>query len=77
MQGVIAVTDSEISVHLRAILIQMSASGMAKGYDSLADAIEKSDMWDFLFNMAEALACLHAFSVRDTKLIHKLMQRNL
>jgi len=75
MQGVITVTNREINRHLNSVLIQLKASGIAKDFDSLADAIDKLDMWDFLFNQAEVVACLHAFSVRDQQLINKLTQR--
>jgi len=67
----ITVTDQQINRHLRGILIQLGASGIAKDYDSLAAAIEKLGMWDFLFNQAEVIACLHAFDVLNRKLLNR------
>jgi len=58
----ITVTDQQINRSLRGILIQLGASGIAKNYDSLSDAIEKLDLWDFLYNEAEVVACLHEWN---------------
>jgi len=58
----ITVTDQQIRSSLRGILMQLSASGIAKDFDSLSDAIEKLDMWDFLFNEAEVIASLHEWN---------------
>ena len=68
----VTVTDQQVHVHLRAMLTQLSTSGIADNYDSLAHAIHKMDMWDFLFNQASVTAHLHAFHPRDSNIIHKL-----
>lgn len=67
----ITVTDTQINRHLGGVLIQLGASGIAKDYDSLADAIEKLDLWDFLFNQAEVIACLHAFDVLNRQILNR------
>jgi len=72
--GDIVVSDKEVSIHLRAIILQLGASDITKDYDSLADALLKMGMWDFLFNQARVVAHLQAFSTRDRFLINELMQ---
>jgi len=71
----IEVTHKQVNMSLRGILLQLGASGLAVGYDSLADAIDKNNMWDFLFNQAKVTASLHAFSTRDNGIIHRLIHR--
>ena len=75
MQGVITITSSQVHRALSGIVTQLEASDITKNYDSLADALEKLDMWDFLLNQAEVIASLHAFSTRDTDIINKLTHR--
>jgi hypothetical protein len=69
----VTVTKQQIHVHLYAMLTQLSASGIANNFDSVADALEKLDMWDFLFNQASVTAHLHAFGTRDANTIRDLI----
>ena len=71
----IEVTHKQVNVALRGILLQLSITGLSKGYNSLADAIEKNNMWDFLFNQAEVTTYLHGFHLRDSNIIRKLIHR--
>lgn len=64
----ITVTNQQINRSLQGILTQLGASGIDNNFDSLADSIEKLDMWDFLFNEAEVIACLHAWNTFNMKL---------
>lgn len=69
----VTVTDQQVHMHLQAILRQLAASGIADNYHSLADAIDQLDMWEFLFNQANVVAHLHAFSTRDSNIIRRLI----
>jgi len=71
----IEVTHREVNTALKGILLQLSITDLADGYASLADAIEQNNMWDFLFNQANVIACLHAFSTRDNKIIREYVHR--
>jgi len=68
--GDVIATDEQVQISRNAILTQLGASGIAKDYDSLADALDKMDMWDFVENQAKATAQLHAFAVRDSAIIN-------
>lgn len=69
-------TSSQINRALRASLTQVRATGLADNYNSLAEALHELNMWDFMFNQAEVIAQLHAFSNRDNKVIMTLTHGN-
>lgn len=69
----ITVNDSTRQVALRAILRQLEATGIADNFDSLSDALEQLNMWDFVHNQAEVIASLQTFATRDTNIIRKLV----
>lgn len=68
----VVATEEQVNTARTAILRQLSASGIADGYHSVAHALEELNMWDFINNQANVIAALHAFSVRDNAIIHKL-----
>lgn len=70
--GDVIATDKQVNMCLQAILRQLGASGIAKGYGSLAEALDALDMWDFVNNQARVTAQYQAFSARDTAIINKL-----
>jgi len=72
--GDVIATDEQVQICRHAILTQLGASGIAEGFDSLADALDQLDMWGFVENQARVQAQLHAFSVRDNAIIHKLTE---
>lgn len=65
-------TPQQVQTALCGILRQLSASGFARDHDSVAHALQDLDMWDFIFNQAQVVAQMTAFSVRDNNIIHKL-----
>ena len=65
-------TRQQVQTALNGILLQLSTTGIADGYESLADALHEKDMWDFIMNQANVIASLHAFSIRDNNIINKL-----
>ncbi len=72
MAGDVIATDEQVEIARRGILMHLGASGIADSFDSLSDALDKMGMWDFVENQARVVAQLHAFSVRDNAIIHKL-----
>jgi len=52
----------------------LGASGIARGFESFAEALTELDMWDFVENQAKVQAQLHAFSVRDNAIIQELTE---
>ena len=71
----VTVTSTQVHTALRGMLTQLSTSGIADNYNSLADALEQLDMWEFLFNQANVTAHLHAFNTRDSSIIQRLIHR--
>ena len=69
--GDVIATDTQVNTARSAVLTQLGASGIAKGFDSLSHAIRELDLWDFVENQAHVIAQLHAFSVRDNAIIHE------
>ena len=65
-------TPQQVQTALTGILTQLSVSGIARDYDSLAEALHELNMWEFVINQAEVVAHLHAFSCRDNAIINKL-----
>jgi len=65
-------TPTQVQTALNGIITQLSSSGIADGYDSVAHALEAMNMWDFIFNQAHVVAQMTAFSVRDNAIINKL-----
>ena len=68
----VVATKEQVNTALKGILMQLETTGIAEGYDSVTHALHEKDMWDFIMNQAEVIASLHAFSVRDNAMIHKL-----
>jgi len=69
----ITVTPTQRHTALRGILTQLRTTGIADNFDSLSHALWELNMWDFVWNEAEVIASLHAFSVRDSNIIRKLV----
>ena len=65
-------TKQQVQTALNGIMMQLETTGIAEGYDSMADALHSLGMWDFIMNQANVIASLHAFSVRDNNIIQKL-----
>lgn len=70
--GDVIATEQQVHLARMAVLSQLGASGIADGYDSLADALNKMNMWDFVNNQAQVTAQHVAFAARDTAIINKL-----
>ena len=70
--GDVIATDEQVAMARNGILTQLGGSGIAKGFDSLADALDQLDMWEFVENQARVIAQLHAFSARDNAILNKL-----
>jgi len=70
--GDVIATDEQVQMARNGILTQLGGTGIADGFDSLADALDKLGMWDFVENEARVIAQLHAFSTRDNAIINKL-----
>ena len=70
--GDVIATPQQVQLSLQAILSQLGASGIADGYDSLSDALDKLNMWDFVNNQAQVTAQYIAFAARDSAIINKL-----
>ena len=70
--GDVIATEQQVQLARASILSQLGASGIADGFDSLADALDKMNMWDFVENQARVTAQHVAFAVRDTAIINKL-----
>ena len=70
--GDVIATDEQVKMARSAILTQLAASDIAKDYESLADALDKMNMWDFIENQARVSAQYQAFTVRDNAIINKL-----
>ena len=70
--GDVIANDEQFQTCLKGIMTQLGSSGIAKNYNSISEALEDLDMWDFVYNQARVTAQLHAFSARDNKIINKL-----
>ena len=70
--GDVIAAETQIDLIRYGILMHLKASGIAKNYDSLADALDKLGMWDFVNNQAKVIAQLHAFAARDNAIINQL-----
>ena len=70
--GDVIATDEAVQIARRGVLMHLGATGIANGFESLADALDQLDMWDFVENQARVVAQLHAFSTRDNAIIHEL-----
>lgn len=70
--GDVIATDKQVALARQSIMMQLGATGIANGFDSLADALDKLDMWDFIENQARVKAQMTAFDVRNTAIINKL-----
>lgn len=70
--GDVIATDEQVQMCRSAILRQLGASGIANNYESLAEALDAMNMWDFIDNQARVQAQYVAFSTRDNAIIHKL-----
>lgn len=70
--GDVIATEEQIGMARNAILMHLGATGIAKGFDSLSDALDALGMWDFIENQAKVTAQYAAFSVRDNAIIHEL-----
>ena len=70
--GDVIATPQQVQLSLQGILSQLGASGIADGYDSLSDALDKLNMWDFVHNQARVTAQYQAFAARDSAIINKL-----
>ena len=70
--GDVIATDEQVRICRQAILTQLGATNIADGFDSLADALDKLGMWEFIELQARATAQHIAFSVRDNAIINKL-----
>jgi len=70
--GDVIATKAQVETARRGILTQLGDTSIADGFDSLADALDKLNMWGFVENEARVVAQLHAFSVRDNAIIHEL-----
>jgi hypothetical protein len=68
----VVATPEQVNTALRAIMTQLSTTGIADGFDSMAQALEELNMWEFVLNQARVVAQLQAFSVRDNNIINKL-----
>lgn len=67
----ITVTTTEVNQCLRGILMHLQSTGIAKDFDSFSDAMEKLDLWDFVFNQAAVSAYLHADNRRLNYIVHR------
>lgn len=65
-------TRQQVQTALNGIMMQLATTGIADGYESLAEALHEKDMWDFVINQANVIASMHAFSARDNAIINKL-----
>ena len=70
--GDVIATDTQIETARAGILRQLGASGIAKDFDGLADALDQLGMWEFVENQARIVAQLHAFAVRDNAMLQEL-----
>ena len=70
--GDVIATEEQVNMARRAVLTQLGGSGIANGFESLADALDKLDMWDFVEKQARVTAQYQAFAVRDNAIINKL-----
>ena len=70
--GDVIATEEQVRLARQAILMQLEATGIAKNFDSFADALDKLNLWEFVENQARVTAQLTAFSVRDNAIINKL-----
>jgi len=70
-QGIVVASSAQIHTALRAELRQLHGTGIARNFDSLAHAMDEMNMWNYAFNQAKVVAQLHAFSCRDSAIIHK------
>jgi hypothetical protein len=64
-------TKEEIEQQVRGMVMQLQATGFAKGYASFAEAMEATDMWTFVYHQAEVLATAYAYTRKLDAMMHR------